>query len=236
MSRADVRPRQYTPAERADAVALAAAVGPKRAADQLGIPPRTVAYWTHQPAASPIIAAAAASIAERLEAAASIALEAVTDGLRDPKARLGDRARALEVLATQANLASGRATMRSENTSLTVEYEAALDNLDPVVYRTMLAGLAATNGTNPVDHVIEALRRLTDEQRAELEARISEADRPLGWHEDPELSAGGIYGELVEYPGSTMYYLADDPRWRTGELVRRFDPLRGPSGRLTDGS
>jgi transposase-like protein len=222
--------RQYTPSERADAVALAATVGPKRAAEQLGIPPRTVAYWTHQPAAAPIIAAAEATIASRLEAAASIALEAVTEGLRDPRARLGDRARALEVLATQANLASGRATMRSENVNLNVtEYEAMLDGMDPVTYRAMLAELAAYNAENPVDHVIEALRRLSDDQRAELEARIGEAERPLGWQ------GTGIYGELVEFPGSEMYYTADDPRWETGALVRRFDPRRGPSGRLTDG-
>jgi DNA-binding transcriptional MerR regulator len=224
--------RHYQPSERADAVALAATVGPKRAAEQLGIPPRTVAYWTHQPAASPIIAAAEASIAERLETAASIALEAVTEGLRDPKARLGDRARALEVLATQANLATGRATMRSENVNVNVnvtEYEAMLDAMDPVTYRAMLAELAAYNAENPVDHVIEALRRLTDEQRAELETRIAEAERPLAWQ------GTGIYGELVEFPGSEMYYTADDPRWETGALVRRFDPRRGPSGRLTDG-
>ena len=43
-------------------------------------------------------------------------------------------------------------------------------------------------------------------------------------------------GELVEFPGSLMYYAEDDPRWETGALVRRFDPSRGPSGRLTDGS
>jgi hypothetical protein len=229
--------RTYTHAERSDAVALAAAIGPKMAAKQLGYPVTTVVYWCHQPAASPIIAAAEASIAERLEAAASIALEAVTDGLRDPKARLGDRARALEVLATQANLATGRATMRSENTTLNLnvtEYETTLDQMDPIVYRTMIAALAATNGENPVDHVIEALRRLSDEQRAELETRIAEADRPLSWDDQP--AEHGIFGELTEYPGSLMYYTADDPRWETGALVRRFDPRRGPSRkRLTDG-
>jgi hypothetical protein len=190
----------------------------------------------HRPSSVPIIQEAEASIAERLEAAASIALEAVTDGLRDPKARLGDRARALEVLATQANLATGRATMRSENVNLNLnvtEYEATLDAMDPVTYRAMLASIAALHDENPVDHVLEALRRLSDDQRAELEARIAEAERPLSWDDQP--AEHGIFGELVEYPGSLMYYLADDPRWETGALVRRFDPRRGPSGRLTDG-
>jgi transposase-like protein len=229
--------RAYSQEEMAEAVALGASLGPRRAALQLGMPPRTLARWMHRPASVPIIQEAEASIASRLEAAASIALEAVTDGLRDPKARLGDRARALEVLATQANLATGRATMRSENLTLNLnvtEYEAALSAMDPIVYRTMIAALAATNGENPVDHVIEALRRLSPDQRDELERRIGEAERPLSWDEMP--SETGIFGELVEFPGSLMYYTADDPRWETGALVRRFDPRRGPSRkRLTDG-
>ena len=218
--------RQYSTEERADAVALAATIGPKRAAEQLGIPPRTVAYWTHKPAAAPIIAEAERNIAERLEAAASIALEAVVQGLGDPFAKLGDRARALEVLATQANLASGRATAISQNVNLNIsEYESALADMSPVNLRAMVAEMVAYNGGNPVDHVIAALRCLTPEQRDELEARIEEAERPIGWHEE---GGGGIYGMLPD--GAAMYFSADDPRWRTGELVKRFDPLR-----LTDG-
>ena len=218
--------RQYSTEERADAVALAATIGPKRAAEQLGIPPRTVAYWTHKPAAAPIIAEAERNIAERLEAAASIALEAVVQGLGDPFAKLGDRARALEVLATQANLASGRATAISQNVNLNIsEYESALADMSPVNLRAMVAEMVAYNGGNPVDHVIAALRCLTPEQRDELEARIEEAERPPAWHEE---GGGGIYGMLPD--GAEMYFSADDPRWRTGELVKRFDPLR-----LTDG-
>ena len=229
MRRPEVRPRHCTPAERADAVALAATIGTRKTAEQLGIPPRTVAYWPHQPAASSIIAAAEASIAERLEATAALALEAVTEGLRDPRARLGDRGRALEVLATQANLATGRATVRSENVNVNLtEYEAALGRMDPVAYRTMLAERAAYSGENPVDHVIEALRRLTPEHRDGLERRIEEAERPRSWDDKP--AEHGIYGMLVEHPGSEMYYPADDERWQTGALVRRFDPRNGHPG------
>jgi hypothetical protein len=218
--------RHYTEAERMAGVALAATVGPLRASQELGIPMTTVAYWMHRPSSSPIIAAAEANIADRLEAAASIALEAVTEGLRDPKARLGDRARALEVLATQANLAAGRATAISSNVNLNIsEYEAALADMSPVNLRAMVAEMVAYNGGNPVDHVIAALRCLTPEQRDELERRIEEAERPIGWHEE---GGGGIYGMLPD--GAEMYFSADDPRWRTGELVKRFDPLR-----LTDG-
>jgi hypothetical protein len=184
----------------------------------------------HRPSSVPIIQEAERTIAERLEAAHAVALQAVLDGLAEPRAKLGDRAQALRVLGEQAALASGRATVISSNVNLNVtEYEAMLDGMDPVTYRAMFAELAAYNAENPVDHVIEALRRLSDDQRAELEARIAEAERPLGWQ------GTGVYGELVEFPGSEMYYTPDDPRWETGALVRRFDPRRGPSGRLTDG-
>ena len=53
--------RMYSAAERAAGVALAATIGPKMAAKQLGYPVTTVVYWMHKPAASPIIAAAEAS-------------------------------------------------------------------------------------------------------------------------------------------------------------------------------
>lgn len=72
----------------------------------------------HQPAASPIIAAAEAGIAERLTAAHAVALEAVRKALDDPKARLGDKAQALRVLGEQAALAEGRATSRTESMNL----------------------------------------------------------------------------------------------------------------------
>lgn len=102
--------RTYTDLERAEAQGLAAAIGPAKAAEKLGIPRRTVASWMHTPAASPIIAAAEQDVADALRAAHAKALAAVMEGLSDPKARLGDRARALEVLGEQLALAEGRAT------------------------------------------------------------------------------------------------------------------------------
>ena len=110
--------RTYLASEKAEAVALAATIGPKMAAKQLGFPVTTVVYWMHKPAASPIIAAAEASIAARLASAHKIALDAVLAGLADPKSRLGDRAAALRVLGEQLALAEGRATSRTESTNL----------------------------------------------------------------------------------------------------------------------
>ena len=111
MSRADVTARSYTAEQKAEAVRLATSVGPKRAGEQLGIPGRTVAYWMHQPSASPIIVAAEVKIADRLRAAHAEALQAVMDGVRDPRSRLGDRATALRVLGEQLALAEGRSSL-----------------------------------------------------------------------------------------------------------------------------
>lgn len=106
--------RTYTAEQRADAVALAASIGPLKAAKSLGLPVSTVTFWTHKPAASPIIAAVERSIAQRLSDAHSEALAAVMAGLRDPSAKLGDRAAALRVLGDQLALAQGRATTNVE--------------------------------------------------------------------------------------------------------------------------
>ena len=119
--------RSYTNEQKAEALGLAASVGPKRAAEHLGLPVRTVTYWTHQPASSVVMAAAEATIAERLKAAHAAALQAVMDGLRDPRSRLGDRATALRVLGEQLALAEGRATSNVELHSST----SPLDALSP---------------------------------------------------------------------------------------------------------
>lgn len=64
----------------------------------------------HDPAATTILAEAERTVAEQLREAHAIALERVLERLRDPKARLLDLSRALEVLGHQLALADGRAT------------------------------------------------------------------------------------------------------------------------------
>lgn len=102
--------REYTATERAEAVALASAIGAKRAAVQLSIPRRTISYWLRQPASTPVMAQAEADVATMLRTAHARALSSVMAGLDDPKARLGDKAAALRVLGEQLALAEGRAT------------------------------------------------------------------------------------------------------------------------------
>src|SRR6266542_1344525 len=107
----------YTEGERSQAVGLALAIGPKRAAEQLGIPRRTISYWLARGAFTPAVEAALVAteeaIAERLWDTFTLGLEQVRAGLKDANARLGDKARALEVVAAQWQLLTGRATART---------------------------------------------------------------------------------------------------------------------------
>ena len=100
--------RTYTPEQRAEAVALALVVGPNVAADQLGIPRRTVAAWRsgerQAPEVQAVILQSRRALAERMNEILSVASEQVLAGLRDPKQRLGDRVRALEVALEAARL------------------------------------------------------------------------------------------------------------------------------------
>ncbi len=115
--------RTYTTAERTEAVALALAVGPVKAAKQLNIPRRTVAYWCagHGPSPVAIIREQTRDeIARKLWDGVSRALDAVIAGLDDPKARLSDKAHALQVLSERHALLSGGVTARTESANLNV--------------------------------------------------------------------------------------------------------------------
>lgn len=117
--------RTYTPEQRAEAVALASTIGPLRAGKQLGIPPRTVAFWTHQPAASPVLAAVERDLASHLRDLHALALAEVEAGLTDPKARLGDKVQAVRVLGEQLALAEGRATSHRVNLNVNADADPA---------------------------------------------------------------------------------------------------------------
>jgi transposase-like protein len=113
--------RTYTIEEKSATVALALSIGPLRAAKQLGIPPRTVAAWTSGERSAktlgPVVTATRQQAADRLWETLQRATDAVEDGLKDPRQRLGDRARALEVLVHAHELIAGRAT---ENVAMQV--------------------------------------------------------------------------------------------------------------------
>jgi len=104
------RTRDYTDQERAEAVAMGAVCGPLKAAKALGIPPRTLSGWMRRPASNEARAEAERVIAQRLADAHELALGRLHVALQAKDARLGDIARAVEVLGQQRALAEGRAT------------------------------------------------------------------------------------------------------------------------------
>jgi transposase-like protein len=113
--------RSYTDQERGEAVGLALAIGAKRAAAQLGIPRRTISSWiqTPSPGVQAAILRSRNDVAARLWEAVDAGTEAVLAGLRDPKARLGDKASALRIVVEAHALISGQATSRTESTVTT---------------------------------------------------------------------------------------------------------------------
>ncbi|HEV2006065.1 MAG TPA: helix-turn-helix domain-containing protein [Candidatus Limnocylindrales bacterium] len=113
--------RSYTEQERADAVGLALAVGAKQAAAKLGIPRRTISSWLQRPtpAIEAAIVASEEMVASRLWQAIEEGASAVLVGMRDPKARLSDKASALRVVVEAHALISGGPTSRTESTITT---------------------------------------------------------------------------------------------------------------------
>ncbi|MEW5989724.1 MAG: hypothetical protein AB1736_00055 [Chloroflexota bacterium] len=106
----------HSDAARAEALGLALALGADEAAHRTGIPRRTISRWLADPrrveeASDPSTHEA---IVGKLWHAVEVGTDAVLAGLQDPKARLGDKARALEVVSTRHAMLTGAATSRSE--------------------------------------------------------------------------------------------------------------------------
>jgi hypothetical protein len=107
--------RSYSATERAEAVGLALSIGVKAAGRKLGIPYRTVSHWLDRPDVQAAIVRSRDDVAARLWEAVTAGTDAVLAGLRDPKARLGDKASALRIVVEAHALISGGATSRTES-------------------------------------------------------------------------------------------------------------------------
>jgi hypothetical protein len=122
--------RTYTAEERAAAVGLAMSIGPMRAAQQLGYPVRTVTAWRsgerHGDDITPIVAASRQELARRLWEGVTAGVDAVLEGLHDPRQRLADRARALEVVMNAHQLLTGGSTSNVSAISVNID-----PNIDP---------------------------------------------------------------------------------------------------------
>lgn len=117
--------RHYSTEERSAAVGLAISVGVKEAGRRLAIPYRTVSHWLARPDAQAAIARSRDDVAAKLWEAVTVGTEAVLAGLRDPKARLGDKANALRIVSEQYALLTGGPTSRSETLNLNADVTAA---------------------------------------------------------------------------------------------------------------
>jgi hypothetical protein len=106
--------RRYTAELKAEAVGLAQSVGVTAAAKKLGIPHRTVSNWQRSPDMRAVVISSREAVAAKLWEAVVVGTDEVLAGLRDPEARLSDKARALEVVAQQHALLIGDVTARTQ--------------------------------------------------------------------------------------------------------------------------
>jgi transposase-like protein len=109
--------RSYGDTERAEAIGLAMTLGSKEASRRTGVPRRTISFWLAKEGQRPTIITAESreAVADRLWQTLVKAADAVEAGLA--KGRLGDVARALEVLVHAHELLAGHAT---QNVALAV--------------------------------------------------------------------------------------------------------------------
>lgn len=104
----------WTEQDRARAIGLGLTRGAVVASELTGIPRRSISRWLASPDAVVLRQETREQIAERLWGAVAEGVQAVTEGLRDPRSRLGDRAAALRIVIEGHALISGGATSRTE--------------------------------------------------------------------------------------------------------------------------
>jgi phage-related minor tail protein len=124
----------WTPDQRADAIGRALAVGADKASEATGIPRRTISSWLSRERPAPeldaLILSSRDDVAAKLWEAVTVGTEAVLTGLRDPKARLGDKANALRIVAEQYALLTGGVTARTESATLHVTQRSDLNDAE----------------------------------------------------------------------------------------------------------
>jgi hypothetical protein len=110
----------WEPTERAEAIARALTVGAIKASKETGIPRRTITAWISGAHPAPELAALVLSSREQVAAQLWQTIEVgtaeVLRRMSDPKARLGDVARSLEIAVNAHALLSGGPTSRIEST------------------------------------------------------------------------------------------------------------------------
>lgn len=174
--------RQYTEAQKAEAVGLALTIGARQAAIRLGMPHRNVARWATLPEYRAMVVETERDVAARLWKAISDGTTQVAEGLRDPKARLGEKAQALRVLMETHQLLTGAATARTEAMNLNVNEDRRSAGMD-------------SNALGQLHDFLDAIDGATDD---ELRLYLATNGKQL-------LAAGGV--EPGDESGGTAYQL-----------------------------
>lgn len=125
---------------KAEAVALALVVGDTKAAEQLGIPRRTVSSWRAkaEATADPIVLETKEQLVDLARDTAARALYRLRERIDDPSARVGELASALRVLVEAGQLLAGEATARIESTSVVASVNGGISDEERLELREWL--------------------------------------------------------------------------------------------------
>lgn len=115
--------REHTTEERARAIGLGLAQGALGASKATGIPRRTISRWLAEPAGTLDVLSVKTrtQVAEEFWSGVVEGIAAVRAGLKDPKARLGDKANSLRILVESHALITGGPTARTEAYNVNVD-------------------------------------------------------------------------------------------------------------------
>jgi hypothetical protein len=156
MPRPDVQARQYTPAQRTEAVAIALTAGDKEAARITGVPQRTVAYWKAHAGEQTVMKLLADSdLADGFRQVVHEGTAQLLAGVRDPQARLGDKARAVDVAVNAMRLLTNASTQNIATNITTNGY--AMSEADARQLRQWLDRLESMPDDALADEMMPAL-------------------------------------------------------------------------------
>lgn len=149
--------RSYGDAERAEAIGLAMTLGSREASKRTSIPRRTISYWlgkaAHGGQLAPIIEMTQRQMAERMWRTLAVAVDRLDATLADPKARLGDVAKATEILLNAHRLLAGQST---ENVAVGIGEVAPAESGEVAPAESVVDMLALTQEQR--DELVDALR------------------------------------------------------------------------------
>lgn len=109
--------RRYTTRTRAKAVGIAVVDGVTAAAEQTGIPRKTIEYWIDKPEFAELRQKSRGEVADQFWAAIQVGLKEVAEGLKGD-APLRDKSVALGILWDKHALMTGDVTGRTESREL----------------------------------------------------------------------------------------------------------------------